>query len=98
MYIIYYNIFSPHDDYTTGTWQVRVKHRNQCHYVGVFHTAIYLELLDIELNFAALPPCGSAPAAMRRLTPRSGIFVAPRGGAARWMPVRHRQSIALGQV
>ena len=66
--------------------------------VGVFHTAIYLELLDIELNFAALPPCGSAPAAMRRLTPRSGIFVAPRGGAARWMPVRHRQSIALGQV
>ena len=40
MYIIYYNIFSPHDDYTTGTWQVRVKHRNQCHYVGVFHTAL----------------------------------------------------------
>ena len=31
--------------------------------VGVFHTAIYLELLDIELNFAALPPCDSAPAA-----------------------------------
>ena len=66
--------------------------------VGVFHTAIYLELLDIELNFAALPPCGSTPAAMRRLTPRSGVFVTPRGGAARWMPVRHRQSIALGQV
>ena len=66
--------------------------------VGLFHTAIYLELLDIELNFAALPPCGSTPAAMRRLTPRSGVFVTPRGGAARWMPVRHRQSIALGQV
>jgi hypothetical protein len=66
--------------------------------VGVFHTAIYLELLDIELNFAALPPCGSAPAAMRRLTSRSGVFVTPRGGAARWMPVRHRQSITLGQV
>ena len=66
--------------------------------VGLSHTAIYLELLELELHFAALPPCGGAPAAMQRLTPRSGIFLTPRGGAARWMPVRHRQSIALGQA
>ena len=66
--------------------------------IGLFHTAVYLELLDVELNFAALPPRGGTPAAMRRLTPRSGVFVTRRGGAARWMPVRHRQSIALGNA
>ena len=57
----------------------------------VSHTAIHIELLGKEFNFAALPP--QTPPELHRLTDRSGVFLTAEGGAA---PGSRKVAVATG--